>query len=87
MKLKSITMILTILLFIVSMSEFMRIRKLRKLAYPLIVIYFFMGLPIIGKFIHNRVLYMGVAVLSFVITMIFLYKDLIITNKEKNLLH
>jgi multisubunit Na+/H+ antiporter MnhG subunit len=80
MKLELLTTMLTIstaLLFIGSMSAFVRTAKPTKLAYPLIIIYFFVGMPIIGKFIHNTVLYMGFAVLSFVITIIFLYNDLI----------
>jgi hypothetical protein len=87
MKLESIPMILTLLLFIGSMSSFVKTGKPTKLAYPLIIIYFFVGMPIVGKFIHNTVVYMGFAVLSFVITIIFLYNDLIITNKGKNSLH
>lgn len=77
--------IATILLLICSMSEFVRTRKLQKLVYPLIVIYFLVILPIIGEFINNRVLYITFVVLSFVITMIFLYRELTIRNKEKNL--
>ncbi|BCZ45482.1 hypothetical protein psyc5s11_15490 [Clostridium gelidum] len=87
MKLELITAILTISLLIVSMSEFIRTRKLRKLAYPLITIYFLIGIPIIGKFINNGVLFICFTVLSFVITMIFLYNELKLNNKEKNLPH
>lgn len=116
MKLKSTTMILTMLLFAVGITEFIMIlmkfklpttiktipiillfsvgifefietRKLRRLAYPLIIIYFFVGMPIIRDFICNRILYIGFTILGFVITIIFIYKDLVITNKEKNLLH
>ena len=61
----------------------MKTLKLRKLAYPLITIYFFVGLPIIERFIHNRVSIIGFAVLGLIITMVFIYEDLIITNKEK----
>ena len=87
MKLELITTILTISLLIVSMSEFMRTRKLRKLAYPLITIYFLIGIPILRKFINNEVLFICFAILSFAITMIFLYNELKLSNKEKNLPH
>ena len=90
MKLKlptTIETISTILLFSVSISEFMRTRKPRKLAYPLIVIYFFVGMPIIYEFIYNRVLYMGFNLLGFIITMIFIYSELITSIKEKELSH
>lgn len=83
MTLELITTILTFSLFIVSMSEFIKTRKLRKLAYPLIVICFFLGIPIIGGFIDNRVHPIGFAVLSFAISMIFIYKDLITYNEKK----
>jgi len=87
MKLELLTAILTISLLIGSMSEFIRTRKLRKLAYLLITIYFLIGIPVIWKFINNGVLFIGFAVLSFVITMIFLYNELKLSNKEKNLPH
>ena len=87
MTLELITTILIFSLFIVSMSEFIKTGKLRKLAYPLIVIYFLVGMPIIERFIDNRVLLIGFAVLSFAISVIFIYKDLIITYNEKKLMH
>jgi len=116
MKLKSITRILEILLFIVglagfimmimklevpttmiliiiillvinSMSEFMKTRKLAKLAYPLIIIYSLVAMPIIANFINNKVLSFGFIILSFVITIIFIYSELIISNKENKLPH
>jgi hypothetical protein len=87
MKFKSITMILTLLLFIVSMSDYIKTKKLRKLAYPLIMIYFFVGMPIIERFIENKVLNIGFCVLGFIVTIIFVYNDLIINNKAKNLQH
>ena len=74
-----------LLLFIVSMSEFVRIGKLQKLVYPLIVSYFLVVMPIIVEFIDNRVLYITFVILNFVIAMIFLYRELTISNKEKNL--
>ena len=80
-------MILTLLLFIVSMSEFVRIGKLQKLVYSLIVSYFLVVMPIIVEFIDNRVLYITFVILNFVIAMIFLYRELTISNKEKNLKH
>ena len=72
-----------ILLFIISMSEFITTRKLRKAAYPLIMIYFFVGMPILESFIYNKVFNDGAAILGCVIAIIFIYKDLMITNKEK----
>lgn len=112
MKLKSLTFTLTILLFIIGVTEFMmlfmkfqvpsiliiistallftitmleyiKIPKLRKLVYPIIIIFYFAGMPIIESFIYNKSLYMGFSILSFVIVMLFIYKDLILTNKEK----
>ncbi|MBU3155568.1 hypothetical protein [Clostridium estertheticum] len=74
-----------ILLFIVSMSEFISTRKLRKAVYPLIMIYFFVGMPFLESFIDNRVLSNGAAILGCVITVIFICNDLMITNKEKEL--
>ncbi|WP_375372968.1 hypothetical protein [Clostridium estertheticum] len=114
MKLKSITMLLTklsfiigiagctmilmkfelpivmirisiILLFIVSMSEFISTGKLRKVVYPLIMIYFFVGMPLLEGFIDNRVFSNGAAIVGCIITVIFIYNDLRITNKEKEL--
>ncbi|MBX4263684.1 hypothetical protein [Clostridium estertheticum] len=75
-----------ILLFIVSMSEFISTRKLRKVGYLLIMIYFFVGMPFLESFIDNRVLSNGAAIVGCVITVIFVCNDLIITNKEKELL-
>ncbi|MCB2300836.1 hypothetical protein [Clostridium tagluense] len=77
----------TILLFIISMSDYIKTKKLRKLAYPLIMIYFFVGMPIIERFIENKVLSIGFVVLGFIVTIIFVYNDLIINNKAKNLQH
>ncbi|MGH4121632.1 MAG: hypothetical protein ACREV6_01645 [Clostridium sp.] len=82
-----ITTIIIITLFITSLSAFIRTQKLRKVAYPLIIIYLFVVLPIISKFIDNRGLSNSFAVLSAVIIVVFVYWDLIITDKEKNLLH
>jgi len=87
MTLELITTILTFSLFIVSMSEFIKTRKLRKLAYPLIVIYFLVGMPIIEGFIDNRVHHIWFTILSFAVSMIFIYSDLIITLNEKKLMH
>ena len=74
-----------ILLIIGSMSDFVTTRKLRKLVYPLIIIYFLVGLPIIEGFTENKVLAIGFALLGCVITIIFIYNDLIISSKEKKL--
>ncbi|WP_242859825.1 hypothetical protein [Clostridium drakei] len=81
----TVVLTLTIILSIVgSMSEFVKIHKLRKLAYPLIIIYCFIIMPVIGEYIHSKILNISFAVLSFIVIMIFIYKDLIITNKENN---
>jgi hypothetical protein len=88
MKLPTILVpIIIILLVIVSMSDFMKTRKLIKLAYPLIVIYFLVAMPIIVDFIDNKILSFGFVALSFAITMIFVYSELIISAKEKELPH
>ncbi|MBU3092736.1 hypothetical protein KPL35_11685 [Clostridium sp. CF011] len=79
--------IITMLLIISSTFEFIKTQKLRKLVYPIITTYFFVGMPIIEKFTNNEVFFVGFAVLGCVITIIFVYKDLIITNKEKELPH
>ena len=79
--------ICTILLVITSMSEFMKTRKLIKLAYPLIIIYFLLAMPIIADFIENKILSFGFVALSFVIIMIFIYGELIASRKEKELSH
>ncbi|AKA67775.1 hypothetical protein [Clostridium scatologenes] len=75
--------IIIIFLFVASMSEFVETRKLRKLVYPIITIYFFIIMPFIGEFIHNKIQNIVFAVLSFFITMIFLYRELMLTSKEK----
>lgn len=72
---------------IASILEFMKTRKLRKLSYPLITIYFFVGIPLIDKVINNKMLSMCFTVLSFIITMVFLYNELKKNNEEKNLPH
>ncbi|MBW9158692.1 hypothetical protein LGL55_15610 [Clostridium tagluense] len=79
--------ITTLLLIIVSTFEFIKTRKLRKLVYPLIITYFLVGMPIVEKVTDNGGFFMGFAVLGCVITIIFTYKDLAITNKEKELPH
>lgn len=73
-----------ILLFIVSMTDFVKTLKLRKLGYPLIIIFYFVGLPIIDKFVHNKIPVIGFTVLGLILTIVFVYNDLIITDKEKN---
>ncbi|MBZ9688681.1 hypothetical protein G9F72_020360 [Clostridium estertheticum] len=79
--------IMTILLVITSMSEFMKTRKLIKLAYPLIIIYFLVAMPIIADFIDNKILSFGFVALSFVIIMIYIYSELITSSKEKESSH
>lgn len=79
-------MISRILLFTIIMSSCFKITKLRKLAYPIIIIFYFMGMPIIQSFIYSKSLYMVFAIVSFIIVMIFIYKDLMLTNKEKKLM-
>ncbi|MCB2307350.1 hypothetical protein LGL08_09765 [Clostridium estertheticum] len=79
--------IFTLLLIISSTFEFIKTQKPRKLVYPIIMAYFLIGMPIIEKCTNNEVFFLGFAVLGCVITIIFVYKDLTITNKEKELSH
>ena len=79
--------IITILLIITSMSEFMKTRKLIKLACPLITIYSLVAMPIIANFINNKILSFGFVALSLVIIMKFIYSELITSSKEKELSH
>ena len=75
-----------ILLFTIIMSSYFKITKLRKLVYPIIIIFYFVVMPIIESFIYSKSLYMGFSILSFIIVMSFIYKDLMLTNKEKKLM-
>ena len=75
--------IITILLVISSMSEFLKTRKLIKLAYPLIIIYLLVAMPLIADFIENKILSLGFVALSFVIIIIFVYDELITSSNEK----
>jgi len=75
----------TIFPIIASMFAFIEVRKIRKLAYPLIIIYFLIVIPFIGKVVGSKIIYMGITTISFIATIVFLYKDLIISNKEKNI--
>lgn len=85
---KPIAIITTILLFICSMLEFIRVRKLKKLGYPLVMIYFLVWMPNMDKFTNsNNILDIGFVVLGFVITIVFLYSELKIVNKEKAITH
>lgn len=84
---KPMTTITTILLFICSMLEFIRVRKLKKLGYPLIMIYFLVWMPNMDKFTNNNVLGIGFVILGFVLTIIFLHSELKTINEEKALTH
>ncbi|MBU3159500.1 hypothetical protein KPL37_06990 [Clostridium frigoris] len=77
----SMLTIITMLLIICSAFEFIKTKKLRKLVYPIIITYFSVGMPIIEKLTNNEVFFVGFAILGCVITIIFVYNDLIITNK------
>ncbi|MBW9153475.1 hypothetical protein [Clostridium estertheticum] len=79
--------IFTLLLIISSTFEFIKTQKLRKLVYPIIMAYFLIGMPIIEKLTNNEVFFVGFAVFGCFIAIIFVYKDLTITNKEKELQH
>ena len=79
--------IIIILLVITSMSDFFKTRKLIKLAYPLIIIYSLVAMPIIADFIENEILSFGFIVLSFAVIMIYIYSELITSSKEKELSH
>lgn len=114
MKFKSITITLSILLFIIGITQFIMLfmklgvpstlitiseilfitiimsssiktLKLRKLAYPIIIIFYFVGMPIIESFIYNTHLYMGLTILSCLIVMVFISIDIALTTKEKKL--
>lgn len=73
---KPMTTINILLLFICSMLEFIRVRKLKKLGYPLIMIYFLVWMPNMNKFTYNHVLHISFVILGFVITIIFLHSEL-----------
>ncbi|MGH4118579.1 hypothetical protein [Clostridium sp.] len=79
--------IIIILLVIISMSEFVKTRKLIKLAYPLITIYSLLAMPIIANFIENKILSFSFIILSLVIIIIFIYSELLTSSKEKELSH
>jgi hypothetical protein len=79
--------IIIILLVITSMSEFVKTRKFIKLAYPLIIIYSLLAMPIIANFIENKILSFGFIILSLVIIIIFIYNELLTSSKEKELSH
>lgn len=76
--------IISIFLIIGSMSEFIKTLKFRKLIYPLIITYFIIVMPIIDKFMDNRVLYIVLVILSLVSALIIIYNKVINTIKEKN---
>lgn len=80
-------LICTILLVISSISEFMRTLKLKKLAGPLIMIYFLVGMPNIERITNNTIVQSGYVVLGCIGTIVFVYSELIISNKEKDLSH
>lgn len=75
----------TILLFTLIISSYIQNLKLRKLVYPIIIIFYLLGMPIIESFLSNKSLYIGFTILSFGIIMVFIYKDLMLTNKEKKI--
>jgi len=79
------TTISEILLITIIISSSIKTLKLRKLAYPIIIIFYFFGMPIIESFIYNRPLYIGLTILSFLIVMIFISIDITLTTKEKKL--
>jgi hypothetical protein len=79
--------IITVLLVITSMSEFLKTRKLIKLSYPLIIIYSLGAMPVIADFIENKILSFGFIALSLVIIIIFIYSELLTSSNEKELSH
>jgi hypothetical protein len=50
----------TILLIIASMFAFIEVRKIRKLVYPLIIIYSLIVMPFIGRIVGNKIIYIWV---------------------------
>lgn len=79
---KVIVVISIIIFFIIDIFEFLGTRKIRKLAYPLITIYLFIGLPVMSNYIYNKVLNICLIILSIIIIMVFCYKDIILTKRD-----
>lgn len=76
--------IVTILLFISSMTAFIKNPKLINLTYPLLAIYFLVVMPAIGSNIRNNALYIGISIISFIISIILIYYCLLSNIKNKS---
>ncbi|AOR25119.1 hypothetical protein [Clostridium taeniosporum] len=76
-------MISTLLLFTIATLEAVKTQEFKKLLYPLIAVYFLLVIPIIEKLIYNNILFIAIVIASFIITMMFLYNNLLKSNKEK----
>lgn len=68
-----------ILLIIISLVDGIEREKAKGLIYPLIVVYFLIGLPFIGNLVSNKIIYIGIAVVSFIATVIFIFYKVIST--------
>ncbi|MBN1052376.1 hypothetical protein DV092_10050 [Clostridium botulinum] len=79
----TIVIISTTVLFCIGLSDAIKNRGFKTVLYPLIVCYFIVGIPIAGKLISNNALYITIVISSFIIAMMFLYNDLVKSNKEK----
>ncbi|MBW6410165.1 hypothetical protein [Clostridium weizhouense] len=83
-KVPSIMLIIsTILIFGITILEAIKTQVFKKLLYPLIAVYFLVAIPIIKGLISNNILFIAIVIASFIITMMFLYNDLLKLNKEK----
>ena len=78
-----ILIISTVLLFDITILEAIKTQVFKKLLYPLIAVYFLVAIPIIKGLISNNILFITIVIASFIITMMFLYNDLLKSNKGK----
>lgn len=73
-----------ILLVTASLVDGIRREKARGLIYPFITAYFLIGLPLLGNIISNKTIYTGIAIVNFIIAVIFVfYKALSTKENEK----
>lgn len=72
-----------ILLFTASLIDGIRTEKAKGLIYPLIVVYFLIGLPFLGSKISNKTIYIVIVIVSFIITVIFALYKALATNESK----
>jgi len=83
-KVPSILVIITIILLVTaSLIDGIRTEKAKGLIYPLIVVYFLIGLPFWGNIISNETIYIGIVIVSFIITIIVVFYKAFATNESK----